>query len=630
MCSLTLLDWLRQRASEQASKQEKILCALPGYCVSSSNLVQSILYISHSLNINAECNFQVNVHFQHIRLVGVVLLAARREKFSHFHLQNDQFEQFFCIPLEHYSFLKLSYYLIRHNKFISHRTATMQSPTTPRELRLQNRSKSNTPSNDVPVNFEIPSGQPDNLFTLLQGLTTPKSNSSNFQRHQQQASRILRSGTSPKVGAPTPIPSVPQSRGQRTLLLAQQQKQQHRDSDKITTKQKQQLTNSEKRSIENENENNRKKAHTQPRRAHTALAAENKEDEYSDGGVNHREETSYQKEKKEEEEDVEEEKKEEEEEDESEGDGRETHHPQEEEEKKEEEEEDESEGDGRENNHDDDENLSHDDKGEDEEEGKEVDEDGDYGDHGDDEYHEEEDEDGREEEEEEDDEEDEEEDEEEDSRRSQNRQRQRKTHQSKQNNDQLVCCRQMIFKLKYGHVWVHDFRRRLLNAGRRFLTSIHFLCIMPLTNGTSTRPVQMSCRVCTTKTVYYCVGCSSGMEEHLADDHHHGYDISASFTKNSPVQYGCNSKGKPFTRNERLLLVRRNEIIPICLGNNGACFQFYHQGIQSPIRHPLTFSQEEYDYMTKHYGDLCYPISTSGNRIDNDGRRRRRRNSSTT
>jgi hypothetical protein len=187
----------------------------------------------------------------------------------------------------------------------------------------------------------------------------------------------------------------------------------------------------------------------------------------------------------------------------------------------------------------------------------------------------------------------------------------------------------MIFKLKYGNVWVHDFRRRLLNAGRRFLTSIHFLCIMPLTISTSNRPVQMSCRVCTTKTVYYCVGCSSGMEEHLADDHHHGHDISASFTKSSPVQYGCNSKGIPFTRNERLLLVRRNEIVPICLGNNGACFQFYHQGIVSPIRHPLTFSQEEYDYMTKHYGDLCYPISTSGNRIENDGRRRRRKSSST-
>jgi hypothetical protein len=117
------------------------------------------------------------------------------------------------------------------------------------------------------------------------------------------------------------------------------------------------------------------------------------------------------------------------------------------------------------------------------------------------------------------------------------------------------------------------------------------------------------------------------MEEHLADDHEQedSAALDACFTKQASAQYGFNSKGKPFTRQERLLLVRRNEIVSICLGNNGACFQFYHRGIDSPIKHPSSFSQEEYDYMTKRREDLCYPISTSGTHIQNDRRQRRRK-----
>ena len=481
------------------------------------------------------------------------------------------------------------------------------TPLSAREQRLQNRSSnSNTPTattnEEDPVNFDIPSGQPEIPFPHP-GYTTPKSFSSNSQKHQQK--RTSTSSSSSSSSCPPQVPlhnpqrqiTLPLSRGARTLRRAQQD---------LTTRESQRTAQAptlpSQHVIVEEQHDNR----MHPKNAHEDDSSNDSDED----------ETRLEKESHQEDDDVDtildmhrENRQEHEHENVNENEMQ-THRENAEEEEVEEEEKDKEEEEEKDKEEEKEEEEKEEEEEEKEEEEEEEQQDDDYGDNvekDDDDYRD------QEEEEEDDDDDD-----------DNHSRRQRKKRQTKGNEDPLFCCRQMIFKLKFGHVWVHEFRRRLLNAGRKFLTSIHFLCIMP---GRTKRIVQMSCRVCTTKTVYYCVGCSSGMEEHLADDHQQedSAALDACFTKQASAQYGYNSKGKPFTRQERLLLVRRNEIVPICLGNNGACFQFYHRGIDSPIRHPSSFSQEEYDYMTKRREDLCYPISTSGTHIQNDRRQRRRK-----
>ena len=206
----------------------------------------------------------------------------------------------------------------------------------------------------------------------------------------------------------------------------------------------------------------------------------------------------------------------------------------------------------------------------------------------------------------------------------------------------------MHFQLKYGDVWVHNYHRRVLNCQRKFGACIHFLVGIPLPKKNA-RPLNMQCIWCNNKTVFYCAGCTSAMEEHLHDlsttiesieagarpgaragaeeagaeearaEEAGAEEALAPVAPVAPVgvgaeehaAYGKNRKREPHTRSSRLCLIRRKQITPICFGNNGACFKAHHLGMPS-IRHPSTFTQMEYNHMIQFYDDLYHPISTAG------------------
>ena len=127
--------------------------------------------------------------------------------------------------------------------------------------------------------------------------------------------------------------------------------------------------------------------------------------------------------------------------------------------------------------------------------------------------------------------------------------------------------------------------------------------------------VQLLRRICGKKTVFHCVGCSTGMDGHLAID-------SSSFDKCfidktgeedslQTFHYGL-TKNKKFAYDKlsKLLLVRRASMVPICQHNGMACFKNLHEDIA--VKNPTEYTIPEKEYLMAYWHETSYAVTTGG------------------